>query len=270
MWLGWTLWIAAHAASPLDDCRATALAPATVLLSCGDETAWFSERPQGSLETVLVDFSNAWVRTAGSQMASSETRVTLGAASYRGYKVVFPGEGRRRSPEGVVLAAPWKEGIRAAACVSRSYGVTCERMLRSLLEEGLPPSLVLRSRSLWLDRPLLVPPGCDYGDMGDKGGGISCGEDLLVWVNTRNRTEAEQAIADTFHEFAAELQGHTGPSVPCTVGGTSHQCHTLVDSVGTRAWFTAVELDGKSAFQYCLSHRADHVAKVCQQVLSVP
>lgn len=268
--LTWTLIAAASAVQPLDDCEATALGPETVMLICGDETAWFSERPSAMLETVLVDFSNAWVRQAGVEMTSFETNVLLGAASYRGYKVSFPNAGKRHAPEGILVAKPSGGGMRAVGCVSAPYGVTCERMLETLLVDGLPPGLVLRSDALWLDRPLVVPPGCSYGDMGQQGGGISCGDDLFVWVNTRTRSEAEQAIADTFHGFAVQLGGNPGIDVPCTVGGVSHLCHTLSDGVGTRAWFTAVEIAGKTAFQYCLSETPDELATVCEQVLSVP
>lgn len=261
----------AFAGQPLDDCRATALAPETVLLRCGDETAWFSERPAGTLETVLVDFSTSQVRAAGAEMTSFETNVLLGAASYRGYKVAFPSADTRRPSEGVVVARPLStDMVRAAGCVSSPYGLTCERMLESLMVDGLPPGLVQRSQALWLDKPLVVPPGCSYGEMGAQGGAIACGDDLFVWVNTATRTQAEQAIADTFHDFATELQGRTGPAAPCTVGGVAHRCQTLVDDTGVRAWFTAVAIGDRSAFQYCLSDTADTVPVVCEQVLRLP
>jgi hypothetical protein len=266
----WTLIAVTYAANPFVNCKATTTAPQTVLLSCGEETLWFSERPAGPLETILVDFSTDWVREAGAQMVSSETSIVLGAASYRGYRLDFPDAGKRRTPQGVLLAHPVPGGVRAVACVSQPYGTTCERMLRALLEDGIPPGLTRRTRALWLDRPLVVPAHCDYGDMGAHGGGISCGEELFVWVNTQNLTQAEQAIADTFHQFATELQGRTGPAVPCTVAGTPQQCHTLVDDLGTRAWFTAVEIDGMTAFQYCLSETANQVPAVCSEVLQVP
>ncbi len=260
---------AALAGHVLDDCQAIALAPETVKLTCGDETAWFSERPVASLESVLVDFSQAWVKSAGAEMTSLETNVLLGPASYRGYKVTFASE-RRHAPEGLLVARPIEGGMRAVGCVSAPYGVACERMMETLLADGLPAGIPQRSDALWLDRPLVVPPGCAYGEMGSQGGGISCGEDLFVWVNTRTRTEAEQAIADTFHGFAAELGGQPGQDVPCTVAGVAHTCNVLSDSVGPRAWFTAVEIEGRTAFQYCLSDTPGEVAQVCQQVLSVP
>ncbi|GEM_PF-6355250 len=264
------LTLAAHAGQPLDDCQAIAVAPETVLLTCGDETAWFSDRPAGTLETVLVEFSNAWVRQAGVQMTSTETQVIIGATSYRGFKVTFPDSGKRHPTEGVLVAQPILGGMRAAGCVSAPYGVTCERMLQALLADGLPAGLPRRSATVWLDVPLEVPPGCAYGEMGNNGGGISCGENLLVWVNTRTRTEAEQAIADTFHGFAAELGGTIGTTLPCTVGGVKHTCQTLLDDTGVRAWFTAVEIGEHTAFQYCLSETADAIPPVCAQVLSVP